>query len=103
MIEYAVRAIFPDQSFVQPYLDWLVDGHINDVLGGGAVSGYAIIESDLPENHAVVSRYLFPSRDAFDQYERETAPRLRKEGSEKFGPHTGIVMSRTLGTVIEPK
>ncbi len=103
MIEYSVRSVFPDQSLVQSYLDWLTDGHIQDVLDGGAVSGYAILETEPNDTIAVVARYIFPTRQTFDQYVAKTAPQLREEGLSKFGPHTGIAMNRTLGTVFAPK
>jgi hypothetical protein len=103
MIEYAVRSIFPDQSLVQDYLDWLVEGHIQDVLDGGALSGYAALETEPDDAIVVISRYLFASRDSYDRYVTETAPKLREEGLSKFGPHTGIAMKRSLGTVFPPK
>ena len=103
MIEYAVRCIFPDQSLVEPYIEWLTEGHIQDLLDAGAVSGYAVLETEPDDVIAVTSRYLFPSREIFDRYLSETAPRLRKEGLAKFGPQMGTVMNRTVGTVFPTK
>ncbi|MBL4590325.1 MAG: DUF4286 family protein [Phycisphaerales bacterium] len=86
-----------------PILDWLLKGHIQAVIEGGATSGYAILETEPADSLAVVSRYIFPSQEAFDQYVAQTAPKLREEGLRLFGPHTGITMQRSLGTVISPE
>jgi hypothetical protein len=103
MIEYVVRSVFPDQAYVQEYLDWLTTGHIQDVLVGGALSGYAVLETEPDDSIVVISRYIFASRESFDRYVSETAPKLREEGLSRFGPHTGITMHRSLGTVFPPK
>ena len=45
-------------------------------------------------------RYRFPSRQAFDHYEQEIAPRLRAEGLKRFPPEKGISYRRSVGEVV---
>jgi hypothetical protein len=47
------------------------------------------------------SRYDFPSREAFDRYEREHAPRLRAEGLRLFPTEHGVHYRRTTGIVTD--
>ncbi|MGE3805561.1 MAG: DUF4286 family protein [Gemmataceae bacterium] len=84
---------------MQPWLDWLRGGHIAEVIAGGASSA-AIVALDEPAR-AYEVRYLFPSRDAFERYEREHAPRLRAEGLRLFPPEKGIAYKRSVGAVLE--
>lgn len=86
---------------IQPYLDWLTGGHIQEVIEGGALCGHAVLQTD-PPAPIVVSRYRFPSIAAYETYVAQTAPRLRADGLARFGPQTGIAMERTLGAVHEP-
>ena len=45
-------------------------------------------------------RYLFASRAAFEEYEREHAPRLRREGLEKFPLELGLTYHRRTGEIV---
>jgi hypothetical protein len=47
-----------------------------------------------------MSRYEFASREAFDRYVSEAAPRLRAEGLAKFGQDRGVSYLRYVGQVI---
>lgn len=101
-VAYTVRAVHPDRASADRYVAWLTGGHIQDVLAGGAESGFAVeIEGD--GDHPVIeARYLFGSRADLDSYVRDHAPKLREEGLRLFGPQTGVTMTRTIGTVREP-
>ena len=48
----------------------------------------------------VASIYTFPSREAFDGYLRDHAPRLRSEGLARFGPQSGVTFRRQIGTIL---
>ena len=72
---YTVAVSLPDEETAERWLRWLRDGHVAEVLAGGATAA-EIVRCDAPAIEFEV-RYDFPSRDSFDRYERELAPRLR--------------------------
>jgi hypothetical protein len=98
-IAYTVAVTFTDPALVEPWLRWLRDGHVADVLAGGATFA-AVVAMDSPP-HAYEVHYLFPSREAFERYQREHAPRLREEGLRLFGPEKGVSYRRSTGVVRE--
>ena len=98
MIAYTVEVTFADTSLVESWLAWLHGGHLAQVIAGGAVDA-ELIEVDSPQGRAFEVRYHFASREAFDHYEREHAPRLRGEGLRMFPPEKGISYRRTVGVV----
>jgi hypothetical protein len=98
-IAYTVSVTLPDESMAREWLRWLREGHIAEVLGGGACRA-EVVALDQPP-HAFEVRYLFPSREAFDRYEREFAPRLRAEGLRLFPVERGVGYQRTSGAVTD--
>lgn len=98
MVRYTVRASFPNADLLQTYIRWLCDGHVQQVIAGGA-SGAEVIRLDAEPGleHAAEVRYRFATREALDRYLREFAPALRAEGLAKFGPSTGAAFVRTIG------
>lgn len=98
-ISYTVSVTFPDDSLVESWLRWLRQGHIEDVLAGGATHA-EIVAMDAPPR-AFEVRYRFPSREAFECYEREHAPRLRAEGLKLFPVERGITYRRSVGEAKE--
>ncbi len=97
-IIYTVIATLPDTALAEEWLAWLRGGHIADLLDGGATSA-EIIALDQPPL-AFEVRYRFPSRQAFDRYEKEIAPRLRAEGLKRFPPEKSISYRRSVGEVV---
>jgi hypothetical protein len=97
-VAYTVTATLPDQTTVERYLAWLTQGHVQQVVAGGASSALVIRLSDPPLS--VQSRYQFPTPEAYQGYLRDHAPRLRAEGLALFGPHNGVVFRRELGTIV---
>lgn len=98
-IVYSVLATFQDSATVADWLRWLREGHITDVLAGGASDAEVIELDELARSFEV--RYHFPSREAFARYEREHAPRLRAEGLKRFPAEKGISYRRTVGVVLQ--
>jgi hypothetical protein len=94
---YTITATFPDRTLADEWLRWLREGHVAEVLAGGATRA-EIVALDAPA-HAYEVRYQFPSREAFEQYEREGAPRLRAEGLRLFPVEKGIHYRRSTGVV----
>jgi hypothetical protein len=96
-IVYSVAATFSDSTVVEAWLGWLRGGHIAEVLAGGAIRA-EIVALDGPDPVYEI-HYRFPSRQAFERYERECAPRLRAEGMSLFPPGMGINYRRSVGVV----
>jgi len=98
-IAYTVVATLPDQQTASEYIAWLLDGHIAAVVRGGAQSGEVVRLLEPPKPIQVEARYRFASREAFDRYVSEEAPKLRAEGLSKFPPERGIRFERRLGAL----
>ncbi len=94
-IAYTVTATFADAALAEAWLRWLRGGHVAAVLAGGAERAEIVALDDPPLCYEV--RYHFPSREAYERYEREPAPRLRAEGQSLFP--TGIRYGRSVGAV----
>ena len=103
MYVYTVRCKFTSEDRIEVsnrWLDWLRDGHIQDVVDGGAI-GADIVRMTTDENELVFEiRYRFPDRPTFEAYEAEHAPRLRTEGLEKFPLNLGLAYERSTGEII---
>jgi hypothetical protein len=96
-IAYTVMVTFSDGPLADQWLRWLREGHIAEVLQGGATRA-EIIALDAPA-HAYEVHYRFPSREAFERYEREHAPRLRAEGLRLFPVEKGVSYRRSVGVI----
>src|SRR5262245_18200429 len=97
-ITYTVAVSFRDPTVADDWLKWLVDGHIADVIAAGALDA-EIVELDGPHRSFEI-RYHFRSRESFELYEKEHAPRLRAEGLKFFPPERGVIYRRTSGVVV---
>ncbi len=98
MLAYTVAVTFEDATLAEEWLRWLREGHIAEVLAGGATRA-DIVEMDGPGRSFEV-RYLFPSREAFANYEVEHAPRLRADGLKRFPRERGVTYRRSTGAVL---
>lgn len=96
-IAYTVAVTFADARLVEPWLHWLRDGHLAEVLAGGA-SHAEVVARDGP-TPAFEVRYRFPSREVFEHYEHTHAPRLRAEGLRLFPESSGVCYQRSVGVV----
>jgi hypothetical protein len=76
---YVVRIDFDDAAVRDDFGIWLRDHHIKDVLAAGAQGAKLYVHAG---ELAIEVRYTFDSRDAFDAYERDHAPRLRADGTK---------------------
>lgn len=110
-IAYTVTAMVPTAAMAGEYVEWLTQGHLDEVLAGGALSaevirpfepaGSAGAGSDTPADGVVIeTRYMFATLSAFRSYEQHHAPRLRADGLKKFGPERGIRFERQLGEIV---
>lgn len=97
-IAYTVSCTFTDPDVATRWLAWLRDGHLADVVAAGAESAFAVRLDGEPVR--CEARYTFASRNAFEIYEREHAPRLRAEGLELFPLDLGLEYSRSVGEIL---
>jgi hypothetical protein len=109
MFLYVVRCIFDAREPMQKFLAWLRDRHVADVCRAGAEDAeITLFDPSDDHEHAIEVRYRFSSREAFERYEREEAPRLRAEGIAEaarlgLAPGRGVVMKRCTGEGIDWK
>jgi hypothetical protein len=99
-IAYTVTALLPDAVTRDRYVRWLREGHIQQVVAGGAKEAVVVAVDEPPRPLKVVCRYIFANREAYDQYVTEHAPKLRAEGMALFGPELGVSFERSVGKVI---
>lgn len=103
---YAVIATLPDERLAGEYLAWLEDGHVEQVIKGGAHSAMIVkleraAGDGLPAGaRRVMTQYVFTTREVFDRYVEHFAPALRAEGLAKFGPERGVRMERVMGEIV---
>lgn len=93
---YTVTCELPDEDVAAEWVAWLTGGHMQQLIDTGASSA-SLIQLE-PLKYEV--RYLYPSRLAFEQYEKEHAPSLRAEGLQKFPASLGLVYRRSTGSQI---
>jgi hypothetical protein len=98
MLAYTVAVTFANASQAEAWLKWLREGHIAEVMAGGAVAAEIVQMDNQPLSYE--ARYRFPSRDVFAAYERDHAPRLRAEGLKLFPVESGIAYRRSVGLVL---
>ena len=99
MFCYTVTATLSSQEALDPYLDWLSHGHIQALLPWALDARVIVLDvgSDLPQ---VQSTYRFASRQDFERYQAQGAPKLQREGKELAHRLGGISFTRTRGTEI---
>ncbi len=97
MVGYTVacRFVSGDQNLASKWLGWLRDGHLQDVINGGARSAEVIHIDDSVPHYEI--HYRFETRAALDRYLSEFAPRLREEGLSKFPLSSGLEYRRSTG------
>jgi hypothetical protein len=100
MIRYTVRCTVAKGAppVAEEWLAWLRDGHIAEVLDGGAQAAEIVRLDEDPAVYEI--RYVFASRATLERYLRDHAPRLRAEGLRRFPPGCGLELARTVGEVI---
>ena len=103
---YVVRISIDDPRAFDAYVAWLRDSHVGDVCASGARDADLIV-MDVPHGEPLVveAHYRFVSRDAFEKYEREQAPRLRAQGLHELAriglePGRGVNIQRATGKAL---
>ena len=98
MFAYTVICTFEKAEVADAWTDWLRGGHLADVRAAGAIAAELVRLEGIPIR--LEARYRFASRQAFEDYERDHAPRLRAEGLERFPLALGLSYERTIGEIL---
>ncbi len=99
MAAYTVRIECEEDAVLREVEEWLREGHIQAVLACGAVRADLVLP-DEPGVHALEVRYVFATREDYERYVSEDAPRLREDGLRRFGPRRGVCMLRSEGMLV---
>lgn len=103
---YVVRITIEDPRAFDAYVGWLRDSHVGDVCASGARDADLIVmDVSQGEPMVVEAHYRFVSREAYEKYEREQAPRLRAQGLnelQRLGlePGRGVHIHRATGKAL---
>lgn len=95
---YTVIATVP-VHVVDAYVGWLLDGHAQAVVEGGAARA-TVTRMDAGDDASVArieSRYVFATAADFARYEATVAPGLRADGVATFVEPHGVRFSRWTG------
>lgn len=98
MIVYGVRCTFTDAAVAERWAKWLVERHLADVCAAGALHA-ELVRFD-GEPHILEARYRFESRDAYERYIADHAPRLRAEGLALFPLELGLTYERYVAELV---
>ena len=98
MFAYTVRCVIDDADVAAEWIAWMRDTHLADVVAAGALSA-ELVRLD-GESITCEARYAFQSREAWERYDREEAPRLRAEGLDAFPLSRGLRYERSTGVVV---
>ncbi len=97
-VYYEVTAAIRDEQTAAAYFDWMLGGHIRDVIAAGALTGRLVrLDAD---GCVFLAQYDFASRAALDLYLRDHAPRLREDGIRRF-PSEKVTFTRRTGEILE--
>lgn len=98
---YCVIATLPNEPTAAEYIAWLEDGHVDQVIAGGAHTGMIVrLEPEADGRPRVMTQYIFSTRQTFDQYVERHAPALRADGLKRFSPERGIAFARLSGDIL---
>ncbi len=103
-LAYTVTADFDELAVAAEWVQWLKDGHLDQVLQGGALEATVVrLEPTATAPLRFEARYRFASMAAFTAYEQGPAQALRADSLARFPAARGVRMSRSLGEILESK
>lgn len=100
MMAYTVTASLPTKELRERYVAWLRDGHVAQVLAGGASCAEVVALDGDAAPYRVQSRYWFSDHAALARYVAEVAPALRAEGLALFA-NAGVTFARDQGVIVQ--
>lgn len=99
-VRYTVVATLAGPEVLEEFTSWLSDGHIKVIIDeGGALSGeFAVIQDETGVR--VASSYIFPSREAYENYTTGLALTLKRDGVVRFVETQKVLrFDRTVGEI----
>lgn len=99
MFVYDVHCFIDDPAVAAEWVAWMRAEHLADVCAAGASSA-ELLRFDGEGAAHFQTRYHFESRDAFERYERDEAPRLRAHGLGRFPLERGLRYERSTADVV---
>lgn len=77
-------------SILSDWLDWMQKEHLNEVISTGMFDRFSFFELLEPKDEdedarTFVAQYFTDSKQRYDTYITEHAPRLREKGFSRFG------------------
>ncbi len=98
---YMVITTLSNATVADEYVSWLEDGHVDQVVKGGADSAMIVrLDPDAAGHPRVMTQYVFATREVFERYVSQHAPALRADGLKRFPPERGVRMERLIGTIV---
>jgi hypothetical protein len=91
-----------DAQIAEEWLDWMKTRHIPDVMATGKFESYRLLKIIGEEDEYGIGfaiQYIAPDIEHFEQYNKECAPSLQKEHTERYQGRYGAF--RTLMEVLE--
>jgi hypothetical protein len=99
-IFYNVTVII-DDSILEEWKSWMIKTHIPDVMATGAFESYQltkVITEGSEGGTTFAIQYLSPSKEEYERYQMQHAPKLQQEHQKKYNGQFGAF--RTLMEVI---
>ena len=99
-IFYNVTVII-DDSIIEEWKSWMIDNHIPAVMATGAFESYQltkVITEGSEGGTTFAIQYLAPSREEYERYQIQHAPKLQEEHKARYNGKFGAF--RTLMEVI---
>jgi len=99
-ILYNVTVVI-DDSVQKDWMKWMIDVHIPDVMATGAFETYQmhkVLTEGSEGGTSFAIQYLSPSREEYERYQMQHAPRLQEDHQKRYNGKFGAF--RTLMEVI---
>lgn len=90
-----------DESIASDWLQWMQQEHIPRIMDTGCFSEFKVVrllDIDDSEGPTYAVQYFASTMDDYQLYQRQHAPRIRKESIDKWGDR--FIAFRTLMEVV---
>ena len=90
-----------DPAVEKQWTSWMIDNHIPDVMSTGKFLNYSmqkVLAGNPKEGITYAIQYVAASREIYEKYQQEDAPKLQAEHDKKFRGYYGAF--RTLMEIV---
>ena len=94
--------IMVDHAIANPWLQWMLEEHIPDVLSTGCFTGHQVLrllDVDEAEGLTYAIQYRSSSREDYNRYINEHASEMRNRSVQKWGDR--FIAFRTVMEVVQ--